>query len=140
MKGCLNPKGTQPLKEAPPTPATAPHQLAKARTEERKGGNFIIWELLFSSGTRTTGFQQQETCGLDTQEMLRPEKALIGTGFPKPPTQLSMWEGRWKWVTFSQLNWRPRGLRPHVNKSGGTEWPGLLARPAISSCSDAGWL
>jgi hypothetical protein len=29
---------------------------------------------------QTTGFQQQETCGLDTWEIYRPEKSLIGTG------------------------------------------------------------
>lgn len=34
---------------------------------------------------------QQETCGLGTQEVLRPEKTLIGAGLQKPPTQLSTW-------------------------------------------------
>lgn len=35
----------------------------------------------------------QETCGLETQETLGPEKPLIGAGLQKTPTQLSMWEG-----------------------------------------------
>lgn len=82
-----------------------------------------VSRLLFSSGTWTTGFQEQETCGLDTQETLRPEKNLNWSWSPKASHQLSMWERIWKWVTFSQLKQCHCGSS-HTGRSSGV--PGDL--------------
>lgn len=91
-----------------------------------------VLELLFSSGAQTTGFQQQETCGWDTQEILGPEKTLIGAGLQKPPTQLPTWERTWKChilLAEPASLWASTTLKEVRD----TEGPGLLARPAVSS-------